>query len=58
LTVKLPVKSENLLKEESMAKLDETMTSSLANLTAEKEKSMEVENKEIEKTYVVKFLTE
>jgi len=49
LTVKLPVKSENLSKEESMAKLDETMISSLANLTAEKEKSMEIENKEIEK---------
>lgn len=48
LTVKLPVKSENLLKEESTAKLDETMTSSLANLT-EKEKSVEVEDKEIEK---------
>ncbi|XP_018401366.1 PREDICTED: protein disabled [Cyphomyrmex costatus] len=47
LTVKLPVKNENLLKEEPATKSDETITSSLANLTTEK--SMEIENKEIEK---------
>ncbi|XP_077281391.1 DAB adaptor protein isoform X1 [Temnothorax americanus] len=45
LTVKLPVKSENL--KEGSAKLDETMTSSIANLT--EEKSVEVGDKEIEK---------
>lgn len=48
LTVKLPVKGENLLKEGSAAKLDETMTSSLASLT-EKEKPVEVEDKEVER---------
>lgn len=44
LTVKLPVKSENLLKEGSTAKLDE-MTHSLANLMTKRE----VEDKEVEK---------
>lgn len=47
LTVKLPVKSENLLKEDS--KLDETMTNSLVSLTAEKERPVEVEDKDVEK---------
>ncbi|KAL6255854.1 hypothetical protein P5V15_013096 [Pogonomyrmex californicus] len=48
LTVKLPAKNENLLNE-GFAKMDETMTSSLANLTAEKEKPAEIEDREIEK---------
>ncbi|XP_018312402.1 protein disabled [Mycetomoellerius zeteki] len=47
LTVKLPVKNENLLEEGPATKSDETITSSLANLITEK--SMEVEDKEIEK---------
>ncbi|XP_011881717.1 PREDICTED: protein disabled isoform X2 [Vollenhovia emeryi] len=49
LTVKLPVKHENLLTDESAAMLDETMTSSLADLTMEKKKSVEVEDKEVER---------
>lgn len=49
LTVKLPVKSENLLKEGPAAKLDETMGLSLANLTTEREKPVEVEDQEVEK---------
>lgn len=49
LTVKLPTKSENLMKEESAGNLDETMTSSFANLTVEREKSVEGEDREVEK---------
>lgn len=49
LTVKLPVKSENLLKEGSTTKSNETMITSFANLTTEREKSREMEDKEVEK---------
>lgn len=48
LTVKLPVKSETLLKEGSTARLDET-SSSLASLMMEKDKSLDIEDKEAER---------
>lgn len=45
LTVKLPVRSENLLKERSTTKSDETMTASFTNLSTD----MEIEDKEVER---------